>query len=306
MVCRDDPDHSAALHTALDVSLPGSTPQPDPRVAELLTDSGERGLSIDLFVGAFRGTECVSAALAVESPGRAALVFVPERQDSDRRSEATTACLRVAQRAAWERSIILLELLLPLDAPRLARVVQEAGFRHLTRLLYLRRNADLPIPPTDPRNDPEWVTYTPSRANLFAEAIALSYSQSLDCPELTGLRSMPDVLAGHRAAGVFDPTLWSVALRDGEPIAVLLLSRLARPESVEIVYMGVAQVARGTGVANAVMRRAVSAGRRLSATLLALAVDQRNQPARRVYTRWGFEEFAARAAWIATLPPTEG
>ena len=306
MVRRDDPDHSAALHTALDVSLPGYTPQPDPRVAELLTDSRDRGLSIDLLFGAFHGTECVSAALAVESPGRAALVFAPERVGGHGVREATTACLAALQRAAWERSIILLELLLPPDAPPLARAVQEAGFRYLTRLLYLRRSVDVQAPPTDLLNDPEWVTYTPSRADLFAEAIALSYSQSLDCPELTGLRSMADVLAGHRAAGVFDPTIWSVALRDREPIAVLLLSRLARPESVEIVYMGVAQVARGTGVANALLRRAATAAGRVGAKCLALAVDHRNQPARRVYARWGFEGFAGRDAWIATSPPTEG
>ena len=117
---------------------------------------------------------------------------------------------------------------------------------------------------------------------------------------------MSDVLAGHRVAGAFDPELWSVAVREAQPVAVLLLSRLARQEAVEIVYMGVAQVARGTGVADAVMRRAVEAAGRVGANTLALAVDLRNTPARKLYGRWGFVEFADRDAWIVTSPLIEG
>jgi hypothetical protein len=54
------------------------------------------------------------------------------------------------------------------------------------------------------------------------------------------------------------------------------------------------------------MRRAVDAAGRVGARSLALAVDQRNTPARKLYARWGFIEFAARDAWIVTSPPIEG
>lgn len=70
--------------------------------------------------------------------------------------------------------------------------------------------------------------------------------------------------------------------------------------------MGVAQVARGTGVVDDVMRRAVKAGGRVSAKMLALSVDQRNTPAGRLSRRWDLIEFAIRGVWIVTLPPIEG
>ncbi len=184
--------------------------------------------------------------------------------------------------------------------------VRASGFRYLTRLLYLRRTVGPAVSGLGPAGDLRWVTYGADQDELFADAVERTYAQSLDCPELTGVRPMSDVLAAHRAAGVFVPTLWSVALRRDEPVAVLLLNRLPRQPALEIVYMGVAQVARGTGVANDVLRRAVDAAGGSGATSLALAVDQRNAPARRVYTRWGFAEFAARDAWIVTSPPTEG
>jgi len=275
-------------------------------VTDLVADSRERGLSLDLLFGAFDGSNCVSAALAIESPGHAALLMAPERESGPGFRDATKACLIALQQAAWNRCNILLEMLLPTDCQVLAQAAWASGLRYLTRLLYLRRPADAPNLAHDPRADFQWVTFAEDRAELFIQAIQCSYVQSLDCPELTGLRPMSDVLAGHRAAGPFDPSLWSVALVDAQPVAVLLLSRLARQETVEIVYMGVAQVARGTGVANALMHRAVEAAGAVGAKSLALAVDQRNTPARKLYARFGFTPFAARDAWIVTSPPTGG
>ena len=70
--------------------------------------------------------------------------------------------------------------------------------------------------------------------------------------------------------------------------------------------MGVAQVARGTGVADALLQRAVQTAADVSLTTLALAVDERNTPALRLYRRWGFVDTGVRDAWIASSPPTEG
>jgi ribosomal protein S18 acetylase RimI-like enzyme len=127
-----------------------------------------------------------------------------------------------------------------------------------------------------------------------------SYAQSLDCPELTGVRTTSDVLAGHRATGEFDPGLWSVAMRGEEPVGILLLAPIPNASIAELVYCGVAQPARRKGVAHALLLRALTLTRSVSATSLTLAVDHRNVPARRLYDRWQFVPFAARAAWIAT------
>jgi ribosomal protein S18 acetylase RimI-like enzyme len=64
--------------------------------------------------------------------------------------------------------------------------------------------------------------------------------------------------------------------------------------------MGVAQPARGTGVANALLARAVARCASKSASYLTLAVDARNTPANCFYRRWGFLETRRMNAWIAT------
>ncbi len=302
-----DAGYREALRLAIGAGTADTRNAVDATVDGLILDAKHRGLSLDLLFGAFQGSRCVSAVLAVESPGHTALVFAPAIGFAPGFWDATKAALEAVKRASWERSILLLEMLLQQEQTDLSQAVRASGFRCLTRLMYMVRPTATQIPPAVARQRSlEWTTYADERVALYVEAIERSYAQSLDCPELTGRRSVPDVLSGHRAAGPFDPTLWSVAAENGEPVAVLLQSLHQRGDTVEIVYMGVAQTVRGTGVADAVMIRALEAARRVCATSLALAVDHRNTPARRLYQRWGFTCFSSRDAWIVTPPVTEG
>jgi ribosomal protein S18 acetylase RimI-like enzyme len=125
-----------------------------------------------------------------------------------------------------------------------------------------------------------------------------TYNDSLDCPELTGLRPIEDILAGHRAAGQFDPRLWELFLVDDEPAGCLLLAPLHTAPSLEVVYMGVVPEHRGRGVGDALLRRALQQCREHGARLLTLAVDGRNAPAKRLYERFGLKTVARRDAYL--------
>jgi GNAT superfamily N-acetyltransferase len=144
------------------------------------------------------------------------------------------------------------------------------------------------------------MAYAPAHDSLFHDVVEQTYEETKDCNELTGLRSTADFLAEHRA-GVGDPSAhWWLAARRGRPIGVLLTAPILDVKSLEIVYLGVAQPARKTGVANALLARAVQIARARNDALLMLGVDERNEPARRLYDRWGFLEAARKDVWIAT------
>ncbi len=293
------PGYLRALHRALDVPCPGTGRPPAGPVADLLATLDRGTASIDMLLGAYSGGQLLSVCLAVESPGAVAMVFAPSGLRSDLERRALVAMLRRLQVAARERSLVLLEALVRPDSQPVARALSEAGFRYLTRLCYLRIDlpgrASCPPGPTDL----EWVTYAPDREGLFREALELTYAQSLDCPELSGLRPSSDALAGHRATGIFDPQLWFVAKRGGQPLGLILLNRIVPEPALELVYMGVAQAVRRQGVANALLGRALDTAGSVGAEVMALAVDQRNRAARRLYARWGFFEMTTRDAWIA-------
>lgn len=300
LIDADSPDRIRALHLTMDLPEPHPGCAAHPAVTQLIVSARNGAVSIDLLYGAYVRGHLISAALAIESPGSAALVLVPAVVLGERRRIATVAALRALRLETDRRAVALLQTLVERETPASGDILSQSGFRRLTTLRYLRRSVAGHASPAQASDGLEWVAYGPAQDDLFREAIGRSYIQSLDCPELTGLRRIEDVLAGHRAVGVFDPALWWTARRDGEPIGVLLLSRIDGHRTLEVVYMGVASTARGHGVGDAIISWALTACQTEGASELALAVDERNAPARRLYQRWGFVEVGLRAAWIAT------
>ena len=293
-------DHMLALHRCLNVEQPKRCSGPAPKVAALLANAGRQALSLDLLVGAYSGNCLLGACLAVESPGRVAMVSASSPTSDANARGATMAALGALQEAAWKRSITLLEVLIDPNARKLAAAVEAAGFNYLTRLRHLRRPATGVPSSSRPANDLRWSSFRPDLEPLFRATLESTYVQSLDCPELMGLRSTADVLAGHRATGVYDPAHWWVATRGEVGVGILLLNRIPSEGATEIVYLGVAQPARGTKVADALLERAVTSARQVGATWLTLAVDERNTPALKTYARWNFAMTGLHDAWIAS------
>lgn len=300
------PDRERAFRQILGAPPPPAGAGPTPQVVDLLVGVRRRARPIDLLFGAYQGDELVGACLALESPGAAALVVISRELETSANRRANVLALKAMQDVAWRRSIALLEALVTPGSRVLGDVFGDAGFQYLTRLVYLRRAWTKCGRGANVAADLEWITYTPSREPLFQDALERTYVQTLDCPELTNLRPTSDVLAGHRATGIFHPELWQVAMRGGEPVGVMLLNKIPTESALEVVYMGVAQAARGTGVADALLQWAVEAVARVGDVDVALAVDANNTAARRLYERWDFVENGARDAWIAISPHARG
>ena len=96
----------------------------------------------------------------------------------------------------------------------------------------------------------EFEPYEPANHRRLAAVVEASYEQTLDCPELNGVREMDDVLAGYRASGVFDASRWLIAQYAGADVGCLLLSDFPEHDNWELVYMGVLPSAAGTRLGN--------------------------------------------------------
>jgi len=286
----------------LTVALNEAPDAQESNTAQFVDDARRRGLKLEVLSGVGQGNSIAFAGVLVESPGRAALFVAPWSRFSEIGSDLTVNVLRTARDEGTKRNNALIQTLVPHTIPELASCLSRAGFRRLTQLIYLRRRVS--VESLQSAAQLEWHRFAPEKGGLFGQALEASYIDSLDCPELCGLRTPQEVLAGHKSTGDFDPDLWFVVTRHGEPAGILLLSALPSAESVEVVYMGVARDARGTGAGDALLSRAVGAARDKRMRYLALAVDSRNDPARRLYDRWGFHELTRRDAWIATPSAT--
>ncbi|MEM8783321.1 MAG: GNAT family N-acetyltransferase [Planctomycetota bacterium] len=310
---------------ALGVLLTGRDAARDPRVAAFEDYAQRAGLDASGMVAAFdaRGGTAgrpVAAAVAMESPGRTAMVLVSPLRGGgvgDGRVAAAAACVARTLGRLAEDSVTMAQCLLDLDQAGEAAALSAAGFSRLATLVYLR--ADLPggrgpasrggLPTVTVRDGGDVVALkpwdeTPATRELFGRAILASYRDTQDCPGLVGTRGIDDILAGHRGSPgthAFDPPLWNVALIDEQPVGALLLARLPEQDAVELVYLGVADTARGRGLGKSLLRRGLAQAARTGATQMLLAVDENNAPAIAMYRAAGFRSQQRRLAWVRFL-----
>jgi len=246
------------------------------------------------------------SAVATQNPGGIASLQLPEtapsrREVADKVPEAIVAALDLVR----TRGLRHAQVLLPDDGKATHRACEAAGFEGLTRLIYLHKRAAARPAVRDVPDGYRLETYAPETHDRFERAIERSYLGSLDSPELNGLRPMSEVIEGHKAAAVFEPGRWFLLSReaDGEPAGVMLLGGLGMTgrDGVEIVYVGLSPEARGQGLADVLLDRAELAASRLATRWLAVAVDERNVPALRVYGRRGSLPAMARLAMLCRL-----
>jgi len=297
---------------------PTPADQVEPALA-LIVGAGRSGPDVSAGVAALRGyladdmppghmlwwahenARPVAAALAVQSPGRTA-VLLYSTTDTGLISVDPLADLldATAQRFLSSGSMLVQALLSPASVSDI-RAFEQAGFFLLAELIYMRqclrgRHVEHP----DVADRLTYRHYAPETHDLFARTILASYADSLDCPALEGLRDIEDILAGHKAAGVFRPDLWTVALLDGEAAGVLLMNQNATQNVAEIIYMGVAKPYRGQHIGRALLAKAAEAAGADRFGAISLAVDAGNRYAHALYVNEGFVEASRRLAYVRT------
>ena len=302
----------------------GVGPERDRAARRLLRNAAGLGIRFDLCwatadesEGPFR-----AACLAVPGPGRTAMLFLSEGPKASEASSETAlhACRVDAVRGAIAgireasgQDLVLSQALPEPEQTWAGSAFASAGMQRVTELLYLRRPLKMPgdAPPAPSPELPEGVTVEPlgsantgidSRSEAaLATALERTYIDTLDCPELCGLRTVADTIASHKSTGQFDPSLWWIVRMGGKPEGCVLLSRCAEHDAIELVYLGLGPNLRGQGVGCRLMRWAIGQLAGESARELTCAVDARNEPARRLYERLGFRKFTSRMAFVAPL-----
>ncbi len=250
--------------------------------------------------------EPLFSAVASIGAGRTAMILTPDRLPTQPEARRLAVrCVEAACRAARDAGATLAQILLPRDAAEVGdQLVTANSFSDLAELHYLHKLVDgettvRPLP-----DGYRLLNYSEDRRPMFEKAALDSYIGSLDCPELAELRTIDDVIEGHRAAGVFDPTDWHLLVDDtGSPQGLLLLCGLGLDGSagVELVYLGISPDARGKGLGSLLLDHAEARAARSATNLLALAVDGRNEPGLQLYRKRGLHETERRRALIRDL-----
>lgn len=257
------------------------------------------------------------AVLAVPSVGRTAMLLASHPRTPEEAQVLGRAVSAAAMGCADVSDIAqaLVEPARPLDLA----AYEAGGLKRLATLDYLEKEiargrptpaiakAALPAgwtigPVADPRvlagADP--LALGEACRSEIAAVLDESYKETRDCPGLAGMRRTLDVLDGHFALGP-RPRFWLVARHDGRALGVCLANGSPDAANAELVYLGLAREARGLGIARALLDELLEACARARIGLVSLAVDEINEPARRLYLSRGFHKTSARVALVRPL-----
>jgi ribosomal protein S18 acetylase RimI-like enzyme len=238
------------------------------------------------------------ALVCTTVPGAGALVW-PPMVVAEPRSASEDELVRHA--VAWLRGsgARLAQALLPPEEASLAAPLLRNGFDHVTDLWFLGHDLTLSA---GTLATPARLTFEPydlADPATFHATLERTYGCTLDCPEVNGVRTIDEVIQGHRAQGVFDPGRWWLACHEGQPVGVLLLVELPESGNWELAYTGVVPEARRRGFGREILLHALTEARLGGAARLSLSVDGRNRPAWDLYRWAGFEPYERRLVLLA-------
>ncbi|MFN4258736.1 MAG: GNAT family N-acetyltransferase [Gemmataceae bacterium] len=245
-----------------------------------------------------RDGQLCGVVLCAPVAGACALLWPPQTRTSGDGSALEDALLRRASAWLRQRDVKLVQALLSPSENAGAASLPRNGFARLTQLCYLRHFLDLSAAQLGAMERLHYQTYADD-PDIFGATVMRTYEQSSDFPEITGVRQLKDILAGHMAQGNYRPDHWWLAHYRHRPVGVLILTEMPEWRSWDVSYVGVVPEARGRGVGRELMLKALLEAKTVAAPQLTLAVDARNQPARQLYRRLGFEEYDQRDVYLA-------
>ncbi len=261
----------------------------------------DRGIDLGTIMVAEKAGKIVSAMLPVTSPGRTMLMLCPSAPSGKAAETGARLLIEPICRQAVGAGVQLAQALIEPTDSVLAAVFGDHGFMRMAELQYLQVMPASGIAPPALPEGMRWVKYSEQTHEQFGRTVIASYQGSLDCPALNGLRSMEDILAGHKASGIFDPDAWHLLMEGDRPLGVLLLCDSLRNDAMELVYLGLLPAARGRKLGELMMKQAMATAGARGHGRLCLAVDARNTPALKLYYRHGMARIGSKLAMLRDL-----
>lgn len=277
----------------------GGRPADDELVTNFLRFAFQRNIAPQDIWVAVDGRRLVWAILPMVSPGRSMLLFasscIAPAIRADARRLIETVC------SVYQKQIHLAQVLIDPAEPATANLYHSCHFKMMAELIYLQTTLRNHLHPSTPPTGFTWQTYSPALHDQFAATILQTYRESLDCPSLNGMRDIEDIIAGHKAAGAHDPSLWFLLCENDRPRGALLLGPMPQSDTMELVYLGLVPEARGRGLSDVLMRQALAVTSQRRIGRFSLAVDSRNAPAIKLYHRNGLQRIGSKLALMRDL-----
>ena len=161
--------------------------------------------------------------MIIESPGKTGVLFHTSANADGAEADCLVQLVRAMCSHTIGQGLSMVQTLLETDANQDVEMLKKAGIVKLARLVYMK--LDLAAAPTYQADASiAWRNYAELAEEELAEVIRRTYEGSLDCPGLSGVRKIEDVVAGHKASGMFCPQAWWLIERDSSPAGCIIVN----------------------------------------------------------------------------------
>jgi ribosomal protein S18 acetylase RimI-like enzyme len=269
----------------------------DARVARALALAAEGDIETEGIVVARTAAGLQGAFVTLLLAGASGLVWPPGVRPGPGRQNMEDDLIRAGCAALHRRGAKLAHASLATEEIQLAAPLQRNAFTYITQLHYLRHALENLIEPTEERLT--FVSYAVAAPQLFQQTLLRTYEDTQDCPELNDVRTIEEIIQGHAAQGIFDPSRWWLALEGDGPVGVLLLTQPPDMPGWDLSYLGVVPEKRGRGFGRALTQKALREAQLAGVGQLTLAVDVRNYVAAKMYADLGFELTGTREIYLS-------
>jgi ribosomal protein S18 acetylase RimI-like enzyme len=243
----------------------------------------------------------VGTLVCMFTAGASGLIWPPQTAYAAPSATIEDALVRYALAWLGQRGAKLVQALLPPEEARRAAPLLRNGFGHVTQLAYLKHSLGWPFGSRQLSENLDFITFQDADPVEFEHTLLRTYEESCDCPEINGVRTVGDVLAGHRAQGYYDARHWWLAHQETAAVGILLLVQVPECHSCELAYLGVVPEARRHGIGRELVSKALGEASAMRALQLTLSVDSRNRPACNLYRSAGFVAYDRREVFLAIL-----
>jgi ribosomal protein S18 acetylase RimI-like enzyme len=261
-----------------------------------LVERGELDPAGLLVLRGRRGLE--GAMLCVLVPGASGLVWPPRCPPSKLLKEREDALLRHGLPWLHGRGARIVQALLPAHDVAADPLLRN-GFTHVTALWYLSHDLEVPVGHLRAPSRLQFTCYDPDDPEEFHRTLLGTYEDTLDCPEINGVRTVEEIIEGHRSQGPFDPSRWWLARAGKQAVGVVLITDPGEPLTWDIAYLGIVPGARRRGHGRELLLHVLIEARAAEVRQVTLSVDARNRPARALYASAGFQPCDLREVFLS-------
>lgn len=245
--------------------------------------------------------QIVGVLVAEVLPGSSASLWPIRSLPVPEQTVVEDALFSGAIRLLLARGVRFAQTILSADNDPACAALCRNGFRRIASVWNMRADFPVALPPSsaDLRMEPlsDHITST------FQHILMDTFEATQDAPELNGLRSAEEIIAGHVGASP-DLSRWWLAHWKGRPAGVLILADGIVPELHDLAYFGVIPALRGHGIGRAIFTFSLEYSAKSGASGMTLLVDDRNQPAIRLYEDASFRTTSVRDVFIRALQLT--